>query len=239
SPAPVAPTAPARPTVVAPPRPPAAVTAAKPPVPPGLQSVANPQKANTGFGLQLAFTLTHVYMDEEKTRELEYAEDDAVAQEVAPQGLFSTMVKGVDLSKLVKEISLDDDFFKRVDATVSMGSDLAAEGVDSVAVNFEYPANRSAGAAPAASDGVVWHPGAVAPHTFAAWLDDAKDLDYQYQMDVEFTAQSEWVGKGNRVTSPWITSRARALTLDPLDVIGLFDVPISLGTIDPTVQQVQ
>ena len=77
------------------------------------------------------------------------------------------------------------------------------------------------------------------PDTFAAWLDDAKDLDYQYQMDVQFSAQAEWIGKGNRVTSPWITSRARALTLDPLDVMALFDLPISLGSIDPTVQQVQ
>jgi hypothetical protein len=178
-------------------------------------------------------------MDEEKTREFEYSEQDAVAQEVAPQGLFSTMVRGVDLSKLVKDIPLDDDFFKRVEATIAMGSDLAAEGVDSVSLNLEYPANRKPGVAPLASDGVIWRPGAVAPHAFAAWLDDAKDLDYQYQMDVEFSAQSEWVGKGNRVTSPWITSRARALTLDPLDVMALFDLPISVGSIDPTVQQVE
>jgi hypothetical protein len=231
--------APPRPAVAAPPRPPAAATGTRPPIPPGLESAAKPQAVNTGYGLQLAFTLTKVYMDEEKTREFEYSEQDAVAQEVAPQGLFSTMVRGVDLSRLVKEISLDDDFFKRINATVSMGSDLAAEGVDSVAVNFEYPANREPGVGPMASDGVIWHPGAVPPHTFAAWLDNAKDLDYQYQMDVQFSAQSEWVGKGNRVTSPWITSRARVLTLDPLDVMALFDLTLSLGTIDPTVQQVQ
>jgi hypothetical protein len=187
----------------------------------------------------LAFSLKQVNQDELKTREFEYSEQDAVAQQVAPQGLFSTMVKGLDLSRLVKEISLDDDFFKRINASVTMGTDLAAEGVDNVAVNFEYPANRPAGLPPAANDGVIFKPGPIAPHTFTCWLDKSKSLDYQYQLEVEFNAQSEWTGKSNKVTSPWITTRARALALDPLDVIGLLDLPISIGTLDPSVQQVQ
>jgi len=49
----------------------------------------------------LAFSLKQVNQDELKTREFEYSEQDAVAQQVAPQGLFSTMVKGLDLFKHV------------------------------------------------------------------------------------------------------------------------------------------
>jgi hypothetical protein len=124
-------------------------------------------------------------------------------------------------------------------ATFTMGADLAVQGVDNVAVNMEYPANRPANVAPLASDGALFKPDALTPHTFTSWLDPAKSLDYQYQMQVHFSAQSDWVGKEAKVVSPWIVSRARQLAIDPLDVIGLLDLPISIGTLDPVVSQVQ
>jgi len=195
--------------------------------------------ASPGFGLQLAFTLKETHLVEKKTREFEFSEQAAVSQEVAPQGLFSTMVGGVDLSRSVKEISLDDDFFKRLTATFTMGADLAAEGVGNVALNVEYPANRPAGVAPTATGGALFSPTASTPYTFNSWLDAAKHLDYQYQLQVEFDATSPWVGKESKVVSPWIVSRARQLAVDPLDVIGLLSVPISIGSLDPVVAQVQ
>jgi hypothetical protein len=149
------------------------------------------------------------------------------------------MIHGVDLARYMREISLDDDFFKRINATVSMGSDLTVEGVDSVAVNFEYPANRKPGQQPTDTDGVIFRPGQTNTHTFTCWLNSAKSLDFQYQMSVQFLANSEWVGKSNKAVSPWITTRAQAITLDPLSVIGLFDLPISIGVLDPSIQQVQ
>jgi hypothetical protein len=224
---------------------PASHGAAPPPAPrptvqlPGANAAQASKAAGSAFGAQLTFSLRQVHQDELKTREFEYAEQAAVAREAAPQGLFSTMVKGIDLSRQVKEISLDDDFFKRIVASVNMGSDLAAEGVDQVAVNLEYPASRPAGQEPTANDGALFKPGAEPPHTFTTWLNAAKSLDYQYQMTVHFAATSEWVGKGATVVSPWIVSRARTLTLDPLDIVGLFDLPISIGTVDPSILKVQ
>jgi hypothetical protein len=194
--------------------------------------------ARTTFGAQLTFSLKQMHTDERKTREFEFSEQAAVTREAAPQGLFSTIIRGMDLTRYVREISLDDDFFKRLLVSVNIGSDLAVEGVDQVAVNFEYPANRTSSEQPTATKGFLFKPGANPPGTFTSWLDDKKTLDYQYQMDVHFNAASDWVGKDNRLTSPWITSRAPTLSLDPLDFFGLLDLPISIGTVDPNVASV-
>lgn len=241
APAPGAPTPPAHPPVTTPPRPPSApVRATNPPAPSPLTALPSPgAAAGSGFGLQLSFTLKSLHQEELKTREFEFTEQASEIQEVAPQGMFSTMVNGVDLSHSIKEISLDDEFFRRLITTFTMGADLAVEGIDNVAVNMEYPANRPTGVAPTASDGALFNSTSLTPHTFTSWLDAAKSLDFQYQMQIEFSAQSEWVGKSSKVVSPWIVSRARQLAIDPLDVIGLLNLPISIGSLDPTISQVQ
>ena len=66
------------------------------------------------------------YMEqvEDKERIFEYSTRAAEVREAAPQGLFSTIVQGLDLSKAITEISLDYEFFDRFAATVSMEGDL-------------------------------------------------------------------------------------------------------------------
>jgi len=181
---------------------------------------------------QVAFSLKFYRQEELKTRVFEYSMQAAVARPAAPQGLFSTMVKGLDLSRAIKEVNLDDDFFKRLIATVSMGGDLAAAGVSTVAVNLEYPGVRKPGEEPMHVDGFVFTPQDLSPKVFTTWLNDKKDLNYRYQMEAHFKPDSPWVGKEAHVTSDWVVTRDRQLTLDPLDAVGLLDLMVSLGDMD-------
>ncbi len=227
----------------------------------GVQSTAETNRAAAGAGtagaatggsgggsggptsvspFQVAFSLKYYHQEELKTRVFEFSQQSAVARNAAPQGLFSTVVNGLDLRRAIKEVSLDEEFFRRLVATISIGSDLAAAGVSKVAVNLEYPGTRLFGEEPSHIDGFVFSPESMTPHTFNTWLNDRKDLSYRYMMDIHFKPDSPWVGKEAHVTTDWIVTRDRQLTLDPLDVVGLFDVTVSLGTVSTDeVSQIQ
>lgn len=189
---------------------------------------------------QVAFTLKYIEQVEDKERVFEYSMQSAVAREISPQGLLSNVVQGVDLSNAIKKVSLDSEFFNRLLATVSMGGDLNAAGINSVAVNLEYPGERAANEEPSNVDGFIFTPTELTPRTFTNWLNDKKDRRYRYSMDIHFKPDSPYVGKDVHVTTPWEVSRDRQLSLDPLDKIGLLDVEVSLGQIDGAqISQVQ
>lgn len=189
---------------------------------------------------QVAFSLKYYRQDELKRREFDYSMQAAVARDAAPQGLFSTVVEGLDLDRVIKEVDLDDDFFKRLIVDVSVGTDLASTGIGSIGVNLEYPGEREAAVEPDHVDGFLFRADDMASKTFTTWLNEAMDFRYRYQMDVHFQPDSPWVGKVPHVTSDWLVSRNRQLTLNPLDEIGLFDLEISLGDMDSgQVSQVQ
>lgn len=189
---------------------------------------------------QVAFSLKYYRQEELKKRSFIYSMQAAVARDAAPQGLFSTMIEGLDLERSIKEVSLDDDFFKRLVATVSMGTNLEAAGVSSIAVNLEYPSERLPTEEPMHVDGFVFSPNNLESKTFTTWLNDRKSLDYRYKMDVFFRPDSPYVGKDDHILTDWITTRSRQLLLDPLGEIELFDLEISLGEIDDDeVSQVQ
>jgi len=190
--------------------------------------------------IQVAFSLKFYRHEELKHREFDYTMQAAVAQEIAPQGLFSTIVTGLDLNRAIQEVNLDDEFFKRLISTVSLGTDLESAGISTLAINLEYPGVRPETAQPLHVDGFTFRPGETTPKTFTTWLNDKKELDYRYQMDIHFKPDSPWTGKESHVVSPWIVTRDRQLTLNPLDEIGLFDVELSLGDMDSgQVTQVQ
>ena len=188
--------------------------------------------ANALSPFQVGFSLKYYHQEELKTRTFEYAMQAAVARQAAPQGLFSTIVEGLNLDRAIKEINLDDDFFKRLVATISIGGDLNASGINAIAVNLEYPDKRKPNQDPMHVDGVVFRPDNLTPKTFTTWLNDKKSLDYRYQLDIHFKPDAPWVGKEAHHQSDWISTRSRQLTIDPLSEIGLFDLEIAFGELD-------
>ena len=59
-------------------------------------------------------------------------------------------------------------------------------------------------------------------------------------MDIHFDPNSPWVGKEAHVTTDWVATADRQLTLDPLDHVGLMDIELTPGTLDAQeISQVQ
>lgn len=212
---------------------------------PALQSTPGGGNGGSAQGnplspFQVGFSLKFYRQDELKTRVFEYSLQAAVAREAAPQGLFSTIAQGLDLSRSIQDISLDDDFFKRLVTRVSIAGDLTAAGVSAIAVNLEYPDKRKPNQNPIHVDGFEFRPDQLEPKTFTTWLDAKKTLDYRYQLKLHFKPDFQWVGKEAVYVSPWISSRLPRLTIDPLSQIGLFQVEVGLALFDSDqVSQVQ
>lgn len=224
-----------------------AATPADPPSEPssGVRSTsdASAQRQSSGGGagggdidinlspFQVAFSLKYYRQEELKTRTFEYSMQTAVAQEIAPQGLFATIVDGFDLDRFIKEVNLDDDFFKRLIVNVSMGAGLLESQISSVAVNMEYPGLREPGAQPIHTDGFRFDEGEAA-HTFTTWLNERFDRHYRYKMDVHFKPDSDWLGQEPHMLTDWIVETKDMLLLSPLDLFKTLDITIQPGDMD-------
>ena len=203
-------------------------------------SAAKPAANGTQFGLQIGFSLKMYQQEELKTRSFEYSMQAAVSRTAAPQGLFSTIVNGMDLSRAIKHVSLDDDFFKHVNAKFQLGADLAASQIELVSINIEYPGVRPDGVQPEQVGGITFTPQDNGAKSFRTFLNDALDLRYRYKMDIHFAQNSDWEGNEPHYTSGWIVETGQAPQVNPFDAIDQLQIEVSLGsTVIAPVQQVQ
>ena len=216
--------------------------AATRPVSPAQTAASNQTGGQGGlnFGVQLGFTLKKIEQEELKERDFEYSMQAAVAREAAPQGLFSTFVSGLDLNRAIKRVKLDDDFFKRINATFTLGADLAAEKIAAVTVNVEYPGVRGPGEEPTQVGGFAFTPTDSTPKNFQTWLNEHKDLRYRYKIEVEFASDSQWVGNELHFESDWQVTTSPSVLIDPFEALDRLDLEVALGSIDTSqIQQMQ
>ncbi|HMR48571.1 MAG TPA: hypothetical protein PKE40_03975 [Arachnia sp.] len=189
-------------------------------------STSATRNATPGLGIQLGFSLKQINQDELKERDFEYSVESAVVRNAAPQGLFSSFVSGLDLSRAIKEIDLDDDFFKRVDTTFTMALDLAQEKIAAVSVNIEYPGDRAAGVQPSHIGGFSFTAQDRDPKHFETFVNARKDLSYRYRLGVDFSGDSEWDGEEPHFESEWVVDTARAITVNPYSAFDRFDLEV-------------
>jgi len=205
----------------------------------GSGSVAPTDKAGPAL-IQVGLSLKFYRQDELRTRTFDFTRAMAVERTLAPQGLFTTMVDGMNLVEQIQEIDMDDPFFDRILATVTMGADLEAAGIASVAVNMEYPANRPDGVDADHVDGFLFRPGASDPGVFSCFVNDAKEREYRYKMTITFDPTTDWRGRDSQVETDWIVTTDRQLSLSPMDAVELMDTEIAPGSLPADViSQVQ
>ncbi len=170
------------------------------------------------------------HQDELKIRRFDYTLQAAVEQEANPNGMFSSIADGFNLDKHIFVVDMDDPFFDRIISTVTMGQDLAALGIASVAVNMEYPASRANRDADHI-DGFLFRPGETDSRSFTTFVNERNDRDYRYKMTITFDPATEWRGKDSQIVTDWITSADNQLPLAPMDAIERLDVEIGLSNL--------
>lgn len=175
---------------------------------------------------RVAFSLRYYRQEELKHRVFEYSMQAAEKRTACPQGLFTTVIEGKDLSDRIVFVNLDDPEFQRLVADVGVVCDWDHDGVDLVKISLEYPGDLAAHQQPSHIDGYTFSPTDTDREVFNSWLNAQKDMSYRYQADVHFKSNSPWVGRDSVLHGNWQTTRDRQLVFNPLDQIGLMALNI-------------
>ena len=180
---------------------------------------------------RIGLSLKTFQQDELKIRRFDYTLQAAILQEANPNGMFSAIVDGYNLDKHIFIVDMDDPFFDRIISTVTMGQNLAALGIASVAVNMEYPADRPANRDADHIDGFLFRPDDTDSRSFTTFVNDRNDRDYRYKMTITFDPTTQWRGQDSQIETDWITTADKQLPLAPMDEIELLDVEIGLSNL--------
>jgi len=191
------------------------------------QAGAPQADAGSLMPFRVAFSLKFYRQEELKKRVFEYSMQAAEKRTAAPQGLFTTLIEGINLADRIISVNLDDDFFKRLTAEYGVLCDWEHDGISLVNIGLEYPGGLEDGEQPIHVDGDTFTPADNQRKIFTSWLDSNKDMSYRYKADVHFASNSPWIGKESVLHGDWQQTRDRQLVFNPLDEIGLMNVTIT------------
>jgi hypothetical protein len=195
-----------------------------PPAKPGQQTSGVAQAINSvkqatapasPIGVTLSYTYKHMHREDVKHLNLSIHEQDAMEVRIVPQGHLAGLMDVLaqyPRDSYIRDVDLNDDFFKTVKVDVLADAALGADQVDQMKVHFEYGSGTTQ-----PKDVVLSASGATAQ---ALWTyDKAAGVNYTYEYEVLFKDGAPQ-GAGNSVKSGVINSNATKLVLpDQLYVI--------------------
>ena len=177
--------------------------------------------------VEIGFQLQYMTDDELKTATYDYTAQTPQTMTHAPNGFFSTLLRGTDKAKHIREIDLDDQFFKVLDVQTSTIADFAAIDLKTVVADVAYGGTDDQ---PKVLKSEVFTPTDSAPKGFQAFLDNG-DMSYRNRLSY-FFAQSEIGAQRTEYQTPWRPSVSRALIINPPDDIPMLHVYVEQGVID-------
>jgi hypothetical protein len=222
------PTTPTAPPPAAPPRP----GTPPPPAGPGGQNAnnSNINSGVTGSGtkVSIGFQLQDVHQEELRTMTFDYTAQAPETRTHAPNGFFSALVSNTNKADLIKNISLDDEFFKTVQVTASSIADFVPIDLKSVVLDLAYGGTLD-------EPSVVLSPTYTAadngPKTFQTFVDDGQ-MDYRHRASYYFGQNPLVAGQTTEYHTDWETTLSRALVVNPAIDVSLLHVYVSQGLID-------
>jgi hypothetical protein len=158
----------------------------------------------------------------------DYSVQAPVTRTHAPNGFFSALISKTNKADLIKEVSLDDDFFKTLQVTASSIADFAATDLKTVVLDFAY-------------GGTVEEPRSVLSPIFTAADNNPKpfqsfiengEMAYRYRSSYYF-GQNALVGaQTTEYHTDWRTTLSRALVVNPPIDVPMLHVYVGQGLID-------
>jgi hypothetical protein len=177
-------------------------------------SGGGPGKGAAGFAL--SFSLKFVHQDERKKATLDFRVNQAVNRTAAPQGsltLLTDQLKDMETGKLIREINLDDAFFRELGAHIGVLGDWEQLGIEKIVVNATYQPDQ---AGPVIhTDGWTFNSPTEPPRPFTVLLDkDNPVRTYRYQTQV-FLKDMASVDSKERVLVKEDTTELQELNIHP------------------------
>ncbi len=212
-----------------PPRPEANV-----PPPPGGGAVSAWERAGRPHA---TWQLKQIQQRERQDIEYNLKQVSAAKRTISPQGQIRMLASASDLTKRIREIPLDSDFFKKIEGTVTTTAPLAELGISSMTVELRYGWKgttfpKETAEIPLATTG--------ANGKFEWWLDERGTQELEYRVKLNHIPDAAIGAAAADELTGWIKTTSRNLDIDPREVSSVLAIQVEAGAVDWTlVRQVQ
>jgi hypothetical protein len=199
-----------------------------------MQNNANQRSINpgttTGSGTKVTvgFQLQDVQQEVLRTVTFDYSVQAPVTQIHAPNGFFSALLSKTDRTQLIKEVTLDDVFFKTIDVTASSIADFSTTDLKSVVLDLTYGGTADE---PDVVLSPTFTPADNNPKNFQTFIEDG-EMAFRHRSSYYF-GQNALVGaQTTEYHTDWVTTLSRGLVVNPPIDVPMLHVYVAPGLID-------
>ena len=188
--------------------------------------------STSSSGFALTFSLKYVRQEEQKKVTFDFRVNQAVNRTASPQGSLQLLLDDLDVDSYIREVNLDDPFFRELKAKVGIAGDFEALGIDKVVVNATYQPDLEAPIVH--TDGWTFNSSDEAAQLFNVLLDKNRPVRrYDYKIEA-FLKDLSHIDSKTRVLTSHSTSEQRELILHPANEFKPLFVAVELGALDWT-----
>jgi hypothetical protein len=188
----------------------------------------NQGTAGGGTRVELGFQLQWKKEEQLKEADFDYTVISPEKRTHSPNGFFSALLTGTEKKQLIRDINLDDPFFKTLDVDVNTTADFPLFDLKDIVVELQYggtpPSPRVAGTA-------HFKPTETNPRHFIATRDD-DDFTYRYRTQYSFGQSERIAAQKQAYETPWRTSMKRTLVVHPPSDVSMLRVFVEPGVVD-------
>lgn len=179
--------------------------------------------------------------DELRTVDYDFSERSPEVRTDAPQAFVAALLTPQELAARTHHVDLANDFFELLEVLVTGPSaeEFTALGLRAATVDLAYGAGEEASSGvPADRTSVVFRPGSPTDLTWAVRRKGRRTLGYTSAVTYEFDRRSGVDADALTYAVPARSHTGRVLSVRPLDDVGVLDVEVDVGRLDPEVRDV-
>jgi len=187
---------------------------------------------------QAGYLMKSLSQEEQQKITYNLRQVSAIKRNISPQSTIRFASRSKDLADRILVVDLNDPFFERIAGTVTTTADLAAAGVRSAIVAIKYGVRPDGTGPKDTKEDKLLQKGDTWNYQFH--LDHQLQMYIEYQVTFNYIADFSIGDDSHQSVSPWISTTARNLDIDPRLLGMIFPVTLTSGTVDwNTVKQIQ
>ena len=190
----------------------------------------NTGSAGSNGRVEVGFQLQFKHQEELDTLDVDFSVAAPETRTHAPNGFFSALLTDIDKATHIREIDLDDPFFRQIDVTVSTTGDFERYDIQSAVVDLQHGGTVDA---PIVDGAISFTPANQTGGHFTAFP-DAGDYGVRHRLTFDFGDSPDIAGQPDtkHLETEWTSDPDRTLVVHPSDDVSVHSVFVEPGVID-------
>jgi len=184
--------------------------------------------SNAKTQVDIGFQLQYKKEEELKTADFDFSVIAPETRTHAPNGFFSALLGNTDASQHIKEINLDDPFFKVLEVDLTTTDDFQSLDIQAITVDMQY---RGTTENPSVAATATFTPTKKDLQRFMASI-ESNDFSYRRRINYSFGQSDEIASQTFKLQTPWQTTTSRALIVHPPEDVPMIHVYLEQGVVD-------